>query len=330
MISKDSKLRYKYKKLLLKGGKNSKGLFYLKNFLKFTIPQAWYKPLLKHLIDEENIINKDYVFSRVGYYNKIEGSFVLKDFTTVKKFKFRHEHSIYFFDTYGLTKYFDYKEKFAYVFGDVVEIPKEPAFVKSRPISAGEENCKSVLLKLNKIRHYKFVKDKIKFVNKKDQLIWRGDVTDTKLKRIKFLEKHFSNEKCDLGVSSRKYRRKEWIKDILPIKDQLKYKFIGSIEGHDVATNLKWIMSSNSIAVMPKPEFETWFMEGTLIPDYHYICIKDDFSDLNEKLDYYINNPDEALKIIKNANDYTRQFQNNKQEKLISLLVMNKYFNLSN
>ena len=29
-----------------------------------------------------------------------------------------------------------------------------------------------------------------------------------------------------------------------------------------------------SIVIMPKPKYETWFMEGTLIPDYHYIFIK--------------------------------------------------------
>ena len=48
--------------------------------------------------------------------------------------------------------------------------------------------------------------------------------------------------------------------------DNLNYKFILAIEGYDVATNLKWIMSSNSLAVMPRPTYATWFMEGTLIP----------------------------------------------------------------
>ena len=33
----------------------------------------------------------------------------------------------------------------------------------------------------------------------------------------------------------------------------LKHKFILCIEGNDVASNLKWVMSSNSVAVMPKP-----------------------------------------------------------------------------
>ena len=59
-----------------------------------------------------------------------------------------------------------------------------------------------------------------------------------------------------------------------------------------MASNLKWVMSSNSVAVMPRPRYETWFMEGSLVPGYHYIEIKTDFSDLIEKMEYYNAHPD--------------------------------------
>jgi len=72
----------------------------------------------------------------------------------------------------------------------------------------------------------------------------------------------------------------------MTIDEQLEYKFILSLEGNDVATNLKWIMSSNSLAFMPRPKYETWFMEGNLVPNHHYILIKDDYSDLEERLKY--------------------------------------------
>jgi hypothetical protein len=93
-----------------------------------------------------------------------------------------------------------------------------------------------------------------------------------------------------------------------------------------VATNLKWVMSSNSLAVMPKPKFETWFMEGTLIPNKHYVEIKDDYSDLEERLNYYMSHPQASLQIIQNAHEYIIQFNDKKQEDLISLLVLEKYF----
>jgi hypothetical protein len=85
-------------------------------------------------------------------------------------------------------------------------------------------------------------------------------------------------------------------------------------------------MSSNCLAVMPLPKYETWFMEGTLIPNYHYVLIKDDYSDLEERMNYYIEHTDEALNIIQNAHNYVDQFRNKKREDLISLLVLKKYF----
>ena len=88
-------------------------------------------------------------------------------------------------------------------------------------------------------------------------------------------------------------------------------------------------MSSNSIAVMPRPTCETWFMEGTLIPDYHYIEIKADFSDLEERLNYYIEHIDEAQEILKHAHEYVAQFKNRERENLISLLVLDKYFEMT-
>ena len=112
----------------------------------------------------------------------------------------------------------------------------------------------------------------------------------------------------------------------MTIGQMLHYKFIACIEGNDVATSLKWVMSSNSVAVMPKPKFETWFMEGTLQSDYHYIEVKDDYSDLIEKVQYYIAHPDEAETIIRHAHEYVAQFRNKRLERATSLLTAERYF----
>ena len=116
--------------------------------------------------------------------------------------------------------------------------------------------------------------------------------------------------------------RPEWQKGKMPIGEHPDYKFIMSLEGNDVASNLKWVMSSNSIAVTPRLTQETWFMKGTLKPDYHYIEVKDDFSDLESRPNYYIEHPDEAEAIIRHAHEYVDQFRDLEREKLISLLVL--------
>ena len=77
---------------------------------------------------------------------------------------------------------------------------------------------------------------------------------------------------------------------------------------------------------MHKPTCESWFMEGRLIPNYHYIEIKPDFSDIAERLAYYNEHEDEAKAIIKHAHEWVEQFLDKKREDVISYLVMKKYF----
>jgi glycosyl transferase family 90 len=115
----------------------------------------------------------------------------------------------------------------------------------------------------------------------------------------------------------------------MTIKEQLQHKFILAIEGNDVATSTKWIMSSNSLLFMRKPRVETWFMEGRLIPDYHYVMVADDYSDLESLVEYYIDHLEEAERIIKNCSQYVEQFNTPLVEDWLSLKVLEQYFEKS-
>ena len=115
----------------------------------------------------------------------------------------------------------------------------------------------------------------------------------------------------------------------MTIAEQLQYKFIVSVEGNDVATNLKWIMSSNSLCLMPEPTYETWFAEARVEPNVHYVPLQPDFSDLVDKVAYFEKHPAEAGRITAAANAYCRKFGNEQDEQAISLLVLYKYFVLS-
>jgi hypothetical protein len=217
--------------------------------------------------------------------------------------------------------------------GDVADLQPVPTIVKSRPI--GDDNHCSVLLKLNKVRHFLFVDDQKPWRDKKNIAIFRGDVGNPKDGNVKpnrklFMERWFGSPMIDAASTDRIEEHPEWQREKITIGEHLDYKFIMSLEGNDVASNLKWVMSSNSIAVTPRLTCETWFMEGTLIPNYHYIEVKDDFSDLEERLNYYIAHPDEAEAIIRHAHEFVAQFKDQKREKLISLLVLKKYFDITN
>lgn len=316
-------------KRLSYSNKNNKFLYYFINHLRILIPAIYYQQKLPKKIEQINSLKaeeREKIISRVNYYNQLEKVQKLsQNSELLKNLKPKKGIKTYFFDLYEYTRYFNQNLKGKFLFGDVTTIPKEPGLVKSRPIV--KNNVNSVILKWNKIRHFNFIKkDSYLFKNKKNQLIYRAKVHESQPHRIEFLEKYFSSPICNIGKVNKNNLNPKWMKNRMTINEQLQYKFILCLEGNDVASNLKWVMSSNSIAVMPKPKYETWFMEGTLVPDYHYIFIEDDYSNFEEKIAFYINNEDECEKIIKNAHEFVSQFKDKKNEDLISLLVLEKYF----
>lgn len=313
------------KRLRLDVSKNSKFRFYLKGFWILLSPYFLYKKNIFEKYNNLSLSDKKYILDRVNYYNKLDYKYKLNSAITISKFINKEKRKTYFFDLLQYLRYFCYTNKVSYIFGDVIKVPEIPSIVKSRPICGEIDN--SIIMKLNKVRHFIFVNDKIQFKNKKNQLVWRGKIYPTQRNRVFFMQNFFGLELCDVGQINGTYVK--WKKDKLNLKEQLKYKFILAIEGNDVASNLKWIMSSNSLAFMVKPKYETWFMEGRLIPDYHYVLLKDDYSDLEDKIRYYSHRIDKAEKIIANANKYIEQFKDNVREDIISIMVLKKYFEQS-
>ncbi|WP_073346882.1 glycosyl transferase family 90 [Bacteroides congonensis] len=309
-------------------GKNPKFIYYGVNMFRLLVPKFFFQIRLHHKL-ALSTSRKDwsYIQQRVQYYNKLCGNVALpSSFPKLAEHKMGKQ-KVYFFDTYQYTRWFSDTFRWGFCPGDVTYVPEYPSIVKSRPLVDNNEN--SVLLKLDKVRHFIFVNDKKTFAEKKNGVIFRGKVKG-KQSRRKFMEMYFHHPMCDLGdVSKNTTDPVEWQTEKKTIREHLDYKFIMALEGNDVASNLKWVMSSNSIAVMPRPTCETWFMEGTLIPDYHYIEIKPDFSNLEERVNYYINHIDEAQKIIDHAHEYVAQFKNSAREALISLLVLDKYFRVT-
>lgn len=318
--------------LNLTTGKNPKWKYYFRNYALLLVSKVflgwWRKSQLNNVTGREDYA---YIKQRVNYYNQLSKSQKLANTTLLKDFSksMVNEGSVYFFDTIHYLKCFPSTLFFASKFGDVITVPAQASLVKSRPIVKANQN--SVLLKLDKVRHFIFVNDKLDFEHKKNVVLFRGKIFE-KQNRIDFFHQYFKNPLCDLGMIDRHFNEvpQLWKVPKMTISEHLNYKFILALEGIDVASNLKWIMSSNSIAVMPKPTCETWFMEATLIPDHHYIQIKNDFSDLPEKIAYYLSQPERCKAIIKNANAYVAQFKNKKREHIISLLVLEKYFKYTN
>lgn len=308
-----------------------KAFFYVRNFTLYVMPDFCYDYFLMRRFKRLSHEDKSDAEWRADYYNKLPAGCVVEQKTTVaiRDFNFpygqKKKHSSYFFDLHETVRCFGKSLRIGYIFGDIDYEPSFPAFVKARPITDRKSN--SVICKLNKVRHFRFINDTVAFEQKKDMLIFRN-VVKKQPHRTRFIEKLCNSHLCDVGQINPDNceQHPEYIKPFMPIEKQLQYKFIACIEGHDVATNLKWVMASNSLAVMPRPKIESWFMEGRLIGGYHYIEIKDDYSDVEDKIEYYSSHPAEAKAIIRHAHEYIAQFKNEAKERYIQYLVVKKYF----
>tara|TARA_A100001011_G_scaffold274947_1_gene284500 strand:- start:856 stop:1854 length:999 start_codon:yes stop_codon:yes gene_type:complete len=321
--------------------KNIKSFYYLRHVLAALVPRIFYRLRLKSELKKIKHYDKKYIFSRLNYYHKKEDGFkVSENSMTNKELFFRQiniikenifkknmgvkKHTTYFFDLYKLFSYFDNRKKLDFIFGDITKAQTIPTIVKSRPIIDSDD---SIIFNLNKVRHFHFINDHKNFIDKKNKAVWRGYGENSEARQY-FLKNYHHISIFNIGQTG-PLLEAPWVKNFMPIAEQLNYKFIFCIEGVDTATSIKWVMSSNSVCVMPKPKYETWFMEGTLKPDVHYIEISDDFSNAEQKIKYFIEHPNKVLKIIENANEHVKQFKYSRREKLISLMVLNKYFSLS-
>ncbi|MBT0108435.1 lipopolysaccharide A protein [Vibrio alginolyticus] len=307
--------------------KDSKFPYYFSNALSILIPRFVCRAQAKRLLSNLTEAEQQRCIERVNYYNKCETPFSVdsreQSYSTIDTFK-KTKGWTYFFDLRQVVRYFPSSFAFNYINGDVTHIPNVPSFIKSRPIFGNNQN--SVVLKLNQVRHFKFIDDPVRYQDKKDMVAWRG--VGFQPHRKKVIHAFYNHPQCNIG-QTRPVEGKPWEKGFMSIEEQLQYKFLLCIEGNDVATNLKWAMSSNSLVIMSKPKYETWFMEGKLEAGVHYVEVKDDYSDLPEKMDYYLANEQEALAIIENAHQWVEQFKDKRKERLISLMVADKYFALS-
>lgn len=235
-----------------------------------------------------------------------------------------------------------YKErKFSYQPGDVWSggddlidvMPSMITFVKNRD---RYEN-KGVILKcFNFKRHWGLYYNKprdISFENKNDKVIWRGVTTgllSNPGNRFDLVKKWYNvDPDIDVGFNNivqSKNDYKMYMKTGLSPEKMLRNKYIISVEGNDKDSGLNWKLNSNSLVLMPKPLSTTWLMERKLVPNHHYILLKDDFSDLKEKLDWCRENQDKCKDIINNANIFMSQFSDNEKENKLEEDIIKLYF----
>jgi hypothetical protein len=89
-------------------------------------------------------------------------------------------------------------------------------------------------------------------------------------------------------------------------KQQSKYKYIIHVDGNVVAYRLLKSMLTNSVILRVKSDFIHW-CDSELKPGIHYIQIKEDLSDLREKLDWCKSHDAECEKIARAGYDFANR-----------------------
>ncbi|KAG7361995.1 glycosyl transferase family 90 protein [Nitzschia inconspicua] len=206
-----------------------------------------------------------------------------------------------------------------------------PAIIKSRRLYNFKK--KSILAMLKEERHYKMIDvvtntNEIPWKDKKDVLIWRGSTTGRPWEpgsRLNVVKNYYNaiNEGIDVAFSkliwgshySNSTEAEDFTRERINEVDLMQYKYLLSIEGNDVATGLKWMLYSNSLVFMAPPRYETWAMEGLLVPYYHYIPVAPDYHDLREKLEWARKNDEACQRISKQATQFMKDLYVSEQAK---------------
>jgi len=193
-----------------------------------------------------------------------------------------------------------------------------------------------ILLNLNTPRHwepvFKVKNYDIPFHEKKNKLIWRGSSTGSRHKHVVHLQHHI-NTNIDIKFSMlfQKFNADDYIlSTYFSMKELLECKFVMSMEGNDVASDLKWLLYSNSVVFMCKPTKCSWFMEDCLIPYIHYIPIRDDYTDLEEKFEWAMHHLDVCCEIVKNSTEFIQHFMDERDENEITENVIMRYLEKNN
>ena len=284
--------------------------------------------------------NKEVILEKNNLKDKNLNLINLEEFIKGKKYK----HFEYFEYIKCLLKKNNIDKYILFLAGDYNNnINKLPLLCKTR-----RENNNNIIINFTRFRHMNLVDYLVKFPDipfnlKKNIVIWRGSTTGNiknTANRFLIVEKfyNYNINKINIGFSSnkiinnkeqvgitKKNIKKKFVKEALTINQLLQNKFLVSVEGNELSSGLKWMLYSNSVVLMAKPRNFSWIMEDKLIPNKHYILLKDDFSDLEEKYKWCKQNLKKCNKISINATEYMKQFLDINKEKELENMVIKRY-----
>jgi hypothetical protein len=167
----------------------------------------------------------------------------------------------------------------------------------------------------------------VRWQDKKNECIWRGDPNNS-------FYINFINPKDNINprhyliklLKNKKIKNFNYISVFTTISEQIKYKYILDVDGWSNTWDATvWKLYSGSVLLKVKSLWKQWYYDE-LKEWEHYVPINNDFSDLNEKIEWCINNDDKCKKIIINASNFVTDKLNNAYVVKKTIQSVKKYF----
>lgn len=144
--------------------------------------------------------------------------------------------------------------------------------------------------------------DGTRFQDKEKKLLWRGNVQTAPKLRGKLVE--MTRDKNWSSVRPLLWGDKENIKqNLLPIEEHCRFAFLAHTEGRSWSGRGKYLLNCRSVLVAHKLIWREAHQAALIAsgPEANFVEVERDFSDLEEKIQYLINNPLEAERIANNS-----------------------------
>ena len=150
-------------------------------------------------------------------------------------------------------------------------------------------------------------KNNVSWNSKYNECVWRGN-------KNLGLNINFFNSENKNNLSPRKYFLKlffdkkiknfSYDDNFMDIANLIKYKYILDIDGWTNTWDATvWKLYSGSVLLKVKSTWKQWYYDE--LKEYvHYVPVENDFSNLNEQIEWCINNETKCLEIIYNAREF--------------------------
>ena len=314
---------------IYRSGKTPKALYFAGAWLKSNRPGALARHELQRILRTwQDRQDAEAIAARLDFYFPLpaDGKLLMPEEGSVSLHHpvIEGAHSVYLYDLRSWRKYFPAGMRLQFKAGDVFENPQVPTIIKARRLDCpGSENA--IIFPLNTLRHFPHPHDAIPFSKKEPTLFFRGKIA-LKPGRIELVKRYYGHPGMDMADTGHSPELRQYQRPKVSIAAHFRYKYILVPEGNDVGSALGWVLGSNCVPVISKPQVEHWLMHSRLEAGRHYIEVAPDFSDLEEKLEWAESHPALCGEISEEGRRYYSQFLDSGREKIIALLILHRYF----